>query len=206
MARWGGTKAGAANLAPYTLTDDFITQPYDVKLWSQFTFGVGVHNPLGTGEYEFEIPDTGTGGAFLVSKNRYDFHGDRFTVRVADIIDPTTGFQVFPVRVGVDSANYFFSVISGGFIGRYYVVGNAFNNMNFTAYNPAVHVYFSLREDDGDLVYEYATTYGSWTTLDTVANPYGAGLDSVDFRTGVDAFMTLANPSMARISHVGWGQ
>ncbi len=186
--RWAGSWSGNAPTPAFRVSDNFADSSVDTDQWQQFAFGA-VTGAEGAGNYTFTVANTGTGGASLFTQTRHDITGDVFASRLDSAGTQQAGLQAYPVEFQVDSNNRIFMNVSNGFIGAWEVVAGVSTPHSFTAYVPASHLWFQLREDAGTTYWESGADGITWTTLASAANPIAT--TDVTMLIATDTFLTL---------------
>lgn len=187
-ARLMGPRAGDGQLPALRLADDFADNSVDAKLWTQFAFGSVTGSETG-GQYQFDVASGSTGGAQLLSQSRYDLVGDYFASELTDAGVQENGLQAYAVMAQLDSSNQVYITVANGFMGAIQNVGGSVTGLAFVAYDPALHRWFRIREDDGDTFWEVSANGVFWTQLHTTTNPIA--LDDVTLIIAADTFLSL---------------
>lgn len=186
--RWQGAWSDNGNLPAFRVSDDFADGSVDTAQWSQFAFG-SVVGAEGAGTYTFSVDTSGTGGASLFTRSRYDITGDVFASELIDAGTQQPGLQAYPAEFQIDSNNRIFISVSNGFIGAWQTVAGVTANHGFTAYVPADHRWFRLRESAGVTYWEVGADGITWSTLASAANPIPT--TDVVMLIATDTFLTL---------------
>lgn len=106
---------------------------------------------------------------------KWDLTSDRFMVQLKQVFTDLVNTEALLHVIPNDHNGLYFDLHGSPLmIGTGYVALDVDHGRTDTAYNPAIHKWLQIRESGGTIFWEVSATGqpGSWTTLDSLANPF----------------------------------
>lgn len=120
------------------------------------------------------VTSTLAAGYYGVEITSYDLTGKFVQSQVLSVGSRTlTSWEVYPAYVSINNSNQLFWYIDNTNVLRAYKkVAGANTILASGTYSPGTHRYFRIREDSGNIYFDYSSDLYIWTQFATTANPF----------------------------------
>lgn len=144
------------------LSDDFDDDIIDTTKWNVFEAGGADVNETGS-RLELVLPDPAdaTADADISSVHLYNLTGSYAFMRVEDIPDLATNANA-ELRIYLDSDNWFRIVFEAGDLYFQRRIGGSNTTIASVTYSSVTHLYWQIREDAGDIIWETSSDGSTW--------------------------------------------
>ena len=108
----------------------------------------------------------------LRSQSLYILEGSSVSIELVNAGNQSIpSFEAYPIFVEIDGSNQAGFLVTGGNIKTFKKVAGSFSTPTTTAYNPAIHSFFRLRESAGTLYWEVSSNGSTWVELHSESAP-----------------------------------
>jgi hypothetical protein len=181
----------------HTLVDNFNDDAIDPVRWNAFG------DPAPTAERVREVngrieirPASGTTGySGVTSQAYYDLNGSQARVELVRALAVRASTVETRFRSTRDANNFLELLVSEGLLSCGLVVGGVFTYFGEQPYDPRLHRWLRLREQDGSTFWEVSADGSAWTVLASRANPFS--LAAMDFELVAGTYGAVAAPGTA---------
>jgi hypothetical protein len=173
---------GRTTQAAGFISDNFNDNAQDVAKWTTFGSGVAETNQ----RLEMTTVLAGQYMGYQTLGSNYDLTASGVYSQLINAGNQAlASLEAYPALVILDTNNQLFWLVAGGQARAYTKIGGVNTQIASIPYDPALHLWFRIREAGGTIFWDYATSPNAgWTNLATLATPFSVAAVALGLQTG----------------------